>query len=81
MWKDKGRQGGGRGGGRGGGGGGARIKKQIFGEATRTLNDEIAQHASRKQLTEALALFERAKRENLANEFTFGNVINAQVRV
>jgi pentatricopeptide repeat protein len=44
------------------------------------LNKEIAQHASRKQLTEAMTLFEKAISLNWANSHTYAAAINANVR-
>ena len=44
------------------------------------LNKEIAQHASRKQLTEAMALFEKAASLGWANSHTYAAAINANIR-
>ena len=44
------------------------------------LNKEIAQHASRKQLSEAMVLFERAASLGWANSHTFAAAINANIR-
>jgi pentatricopeptide repeat protein len=44
------------------------------------LNKEIAQHASRKQLTEAMTLFEKAISLGWANSHTYAAAINANIR-
>lgn len=44
------------------------------------LNKELAQHASRKQLTEAMALFEKAVTLGWANSHTYAAAINANIR-
>jgi pentatricopeptide repeat protein len=44
------------------------------------LNKEIAQHASRKQLTEAMTLFEKALSLGWANSHTYAAAINANIR-
>ena len=44
------------------------------------LNKEIAQHASRKQLSEAMILFEKAASLGWANSHTYGAAINANIR-
>ena len=44
------------------------------------LNKEIAQHASRKQLTEAMNLFEKASSLGWANSHTYAAAINANIR-
>ena len=44
------------------------------------LNKEIAQHASRKQLSEAMVLFEKAASLGWANSHTYGAAINANIR-
>lgn len=44
------------------------------------LNKEIAQHASRKQLTEAMTLFDKAISLGWANSHTYAAAINANIR-
>jgi pentatricopeptide repeat protein len=44
------------------------------------LNKEIAQHASRKQLTEAMTLFDKAITLGWANSHTYAAAINANIR-
>jgi pentatricopeptide repeat protein len=44
------------------------------------LNNGIAAHASKKELSEAVAIFENAKKENLINSHTYAATLNAYVR-
>jgi pentatricopeptide repeat protein len=43
-------------------------------------NNDIAAHASKKELSEAIALFEEAKASNLINSHTYAAALNAYVR-
>ena len=44
------------------------------------LNNDIARHAKRKELNEAIQLYNRAKESNLCNSHTYSAILNAMVR-